>query len=181
MKHIALFASGRGSTMQAVLDACRDGRLTAEPVIMVTSDMVSSAANRAREAGLPLVYSRQPSCDMLERYQADWLILCGYLCQLGAEVVERYRGRIVNVHPSLLPKYGGRGYYGANVHRAVLEAGDVITGATVHMVDEGLDTGPILAQSAIPVVDGDTPSLLAERLRPIEHALYVETLRKIIG
>ena len=176
MSRIALLASGRGTTMEAVVGACRDGRLNATPTLMITTNLESGAAGRARALGLPCydsIYALLP-------YGVEWLVLCGYLRQLSPEMVALYRNRIVNIHPSLLPKYGGRGFYGLRVHEAVLEAGDHLTGATVHLVDEGLDTGPILAQRTIPVLEGDTPQTLADRLRPVEHALYIDTLEQLL-
>jgi phosphoribosylglycinamide formyltransferase-1 len=109
----------------------------------------------------------------------DTVILAGYMKRIGPATLAVYRGRILNIHPALLPKFGGQGLYGRRVHEAVLEAGETVTGVTVHVIDEHYDTGPILNQCRVPVQEGDTADSLAERVLRHEHVLYVETLRKI--
>ena len=116
---------------------------------------------------------------ILERHGVDLVVLGGYMKELGPRTIARFRNRIVNVHPALLPKFGGRGFFGLAVHEAVLASGDGVTGATIHLVDERIDQGAVLAQRRVAVEDGDTPETLAERVLAIEHSLYVETLRRI--
>lgn len=118
---------------------------------------------------------------LLEEVEADYIVLAGFLGILGAGIIEKYRDRIVNVHPSLIPKYCGKGFYGHHVHEAVLAAGDTETGVTVHLVDEGVDTGRILMQSKVPVMPGDTPESLYARLQPVEHQTLVEAVAVLIA
>ena len=120
-----------------------------------------------------------PSSDILERHGVDLVVLGGYMKELGPRTIARFRNRIVNVHPALLPKFGGRGFFGLAVHEAVLASGDRVTGATIHLVDEQIDQGAVLAQQTVAVEDGDTPETLAERVLAVEHSLYVDTLRRI--
>jgi phosphoribosylglycinamide formyltransferase-1 len=108
------------------------------------------------------------------------VILAGYMKLLGPQTLARYRGRILNIHPALLPKFGGKGLYGKKVHEAVLAAGERVTGVTVHLVDERYDSGPILAQSEVPVLEGDTVDSLADRVLVREHELYAETIERIV-
>ena len=117
--------------------------------------------------------------DILERHGVDLVVLGGYMKKLGPQTISRFRNRIVNVHPALLPKFGGRGFYGIAVHEAVLGSGDGVTGPTIHLVDEQIDHGAVLAQSRVAVLKGDTAGTLAERVLAVEHKLYVETLRRI--
>ncbi|MCL2193120.1 MAG: phosphoribosylglycinamide formyltransferase, partial [Treponema sp.] len=114
-------------------------------------------------------------------HQTDLVFLAGYLKKMGASVLQAYENRIYNIHPSLLPKYGGAGMYGINVHRAVLEAGETETGITIHRVSGEYDTGEIIAQRKVPVLDGDTPEVLAARVLAQEHVFIVDVLADILG
>ncbi len=176
--------------MQAVIDACRAGRLNAEPRVVISNNSRSMALRRAADAGIPRYHVSTVThpddddrdraiVDILERHGVDLVVLGGYMKELGPETIARYRDRIVNVHPALLPKFGGRGFYGLAVHEAVLASGDRVTGATVHLVDEQLDHGAVLAQHSVAVEEGDTPETLAERVLAVEHSLYVDTLERI--
>ena len=176
--------------MQAVVDACREGRLNAEPRVVISNNSRSMALHRAANAGIPRYHVSTVThpdddardraiVDILERHGVDLVVLGGYMRELGPETIARYRDRIVNVHPALLPKFGGRGFYGLAVHEAVLASGDSVTGATIHLVDEQLDHGPVLARRKVAVEEGDTPETLAERVLAVEHSLYVDTLQRI--
>ena len=178
---IAVLASGGGTNLQALLDhldARGDNR--AGDVVLVASDRRDAGAlARATERGLPTAvietattHARQPLDAILREHDVDLVALAGYLRLVSAEIVDRYRGRIVNVHPALLPAFGGAGMYGARVHEAVLDAGVTISGATVHFVDDAYDRGPVIAQWPVPVVPGDTADSLATRIRRVEHVLY---------
>jgi len=178
--------------MQAVVRACREGRLDAEPVIVIGNNPGSGALVFAATAGLPhalLNAKKHPDPAALDaaiagalgRHGADLVVMSGYMKKLGPEVLRAYAGRIVNIHPALLPKFGGHGMYGLHVHEAVLAAGDKETGVTIHLVDAEYDTGPILAQATVPVLAGDTPESLRERVLPREHTLLVETLQRIVS
>jgi phosphoribosylglycinamide formyltransferase-1 len=190
--NIAFLASHRGSNMQAVLDACRDGRLHARPCLVISNNSDSEALRRAEQEGIPhyhlsaLTHPDPLQLDeemlrILTRHQTDIVVLAGYMKKLGPGVLKQFQGRIINIHPSLLPKYGGRGMCGPKVHDAVLASGDSETGATVHLVDEEYDHGAILSQRRVPVRADDSAASLAQRVLECEHALLVETLEKIIA
>ena len=145
---------------------------------------------RAARAGIPGSHLSTKSCpepdelDMsiltaLKDHDVNLVLLAGYMRPLGEKTICHYRGRILNIHPSLLPAYGGKGMYGDRVHAAVLEAGDKVTGVTVHLVDEEYDQGNIITQSTVPVLDGDTIDILKDRVLISEHELYVRTLQRI--
>ena len=176
--------------MQAVIDACREGSLDAEPCVVISNNSRSRALLRAADAGIPHYHVStithpdddardRAIVDILERHGVDLVVLGGYMKELGPQTIARFRNRIVNVHPALLPKFGGRGFFGLAVHEAVLASGDRVTGATIHRVDEQIDQGAVLAQRKVAVEDGDTPETLAERVLAVEHSLYVDTLHRI--
>jgi phosphoribosylglycinamide formyltransferase-1 len=116
----------------------------------------------------------------LQEHKVDLVILAGYMKLIGPQTLERYRGRILNIHPALLPKFGGKGLYGRAVHEAVLAAGERVTGVTIHLADERYDRGPIIAQCEVPVAEDDTPDSLSARVLEREHEFFVETLQKIV-
>ena len=187
---LGFLASHGGSNMQAVIDACREGRLDAEPRVVISNNSLSIALRRAADAGIPHFHVSTVThpdddardraiVDILERHGVDLVVLGGYMKELGAATISRFRGRIVNVHPALLPKFGGRGFYGISVHEAVLASGEKVTGATIHLVDEQIDHGAVLAQRMVAVEESDTAETLAERVLAVEHSLYVDTLRRI--
>jgi len=190
MMRLGLLASHNGSNLGAIVAACQDGRIAATPVVTIGNNSGAFALERARRAGIPVVHlSNQTHPDpaaldaamaaTLAAHAVDLVVLAGYMKRLGPEMLERWRGRIVNVHPSLLPKFGGKGMYGERVHAAVIAAGERVTGATIHHLTEEYDQGPIIAQVFMPVEPGDTAATLAARLPPHEHALYVDTLARI--
>ena len=187
--HLGFLASHGGSNMQAIVDACKEGRLDAVPCVVISNNSESMALQRARNEGIPGYHisgKAYPGAEedreiqrVLRRHGVDTVVLAGYMKRIGPETLAAYRGRILNIHPALLPKFGGQGMYGKRVHEAVLKAGETVTGVTVHAIDERYDTGPILNQCQVPVREGDTAESLAERVLRYEHVLYVETLRKI--
>lgn len=175
--------------MQAIIDACAEGRLHAVPCVVISNNSEAVALERARKARIPRYHisgKRHPGemedqaiLRTLRAHDVDTVILAGYMKRLGPLTLQAYRGRILNIHPALLPKFGGQGMYGKRVHEAVLRAGETVTGVTVHVVDELYDHGRILAQCKVPVLVGDTIDSLAERVLRQEHRLYPETLRRI--
>jgi formyltetrahydrofolate-dependent phosphoribosylglycinamide formyltransferase len=176
---VAVLASGGGTNLQAILDyldAQHDAH--AMTVALVASDRAAAGAlERARRHGVPaMALDATERGDglvaILDSHSIDYVALAGYLRFIPAAVTRRWRGRIVNVHPSLLPSFGGAGMYGIRVHQAVIDAGVRVTGVTVHFVDEEYDRGPIIAQSPVSVLPGDTPETLAQRVLAVEHALY---------
>jgi formyltetrahydrofolate-dependent phosphoribosylglycinamide formyltransferase len=171
---IAVALSGRGSNLEALLDALTDSPLAS--VVLVLADRPAAGLDRAAARGIAGARLDDPRdgyewLRRLEAVGADLLVLAGYLRLVPVEVIAAYRGRIVNIHPSLLPKFGGRGMYGRRVHEAVLAAGDTESGCTVHLVDEVYDRGAPLAQARVPVLPDDTPDTLAARVLAEEHRL----------
>ncbi len=189
--NLGLFASHRGSNAQAIIDACGGGRLNARPVLLVSNNSGSPAAERARLARVPFLHLSgvtHPDPDALDRavlealraHGVELVVLAGYMKKIGPRTLLAYRGRILNTHPALLPRFGGEGMYGMRVHEAVLAAGERESGVTVHLVDEGYDSGPIVAQCRVPVLPGDTADSLAERVQAREREFLVETLAAIV-
>ena len=187
---LGFLASHRGSTMQAILDACKTGRLRARPRVVISNNSDSGALHRARKAGVPAVHlstythPKPGALDgailaILQAYEVEVVCLAGYMKWLGPRTLAAYEGRVLNIHPSLLPRFGGQGFYGEVVHRAVLAAGERETGATVHLVDEEYDHGQILDQVQVPVEPGDSVETLSARVLQQEHLLYVRTLQRI--
>jgi formyltetrahydrofolate-dependent phosphoribosylglycinamide formyltransferase len=172
---IAVAISGRGSNLEALLRALEaDG--PAEIVLVITDRAEAPGLEHAHRRGIPVTVLSDPAAprawlQSLHDKSVDLLVLAGYLKLVPADVVAAYRGRIMNTHPSLLPAFGGKGMYGERVHRAVLASGARETGVTIHLVDEAYDRGPILAQSRVPVQEGDTPERLAARVLEAEHRL----------
>jgi phosphoribosylglycinamide formyltransferase-1 len=176
--------------MRAVVAAARGGELRVEPRLLISNRAEAPALAFAREAGLPWQHVSALSEGSAQAADAviaaalkgagvELVVLSGYLRRLGPAVLEAFGGRILNIHPALLPRHGGEGMYGRRVHEAVLTAGDSETGATVHLVEGAYDTGPVLAQARIAVEPGDTPESLERRVAAIEAPLYIDTLRRI--
>ncbi len=185
---LAVLVSGRGTNLQAILDATQDPDYPAE-VVVVASDRPAYALERAKRAGVPayvVPWRKDPHefgrrlAEILDRHGAEWVCLAGFLRILDPEFVDRYRGRILNIHPSLLPAFGGRGMYGERVHKAVLEAGVSESGCTVHFVTAEVDAGPVVAQARVPVFPNDTVESLAARVAEQEHRLYPEAIRRVV-
>jgi len=185
---LAVFASGGGTNFQAILDAIEAGRLPARVVLCVSDRPTAGALERARRHGIPtavLAPKDYPSpevfgealLEVLRAHDVELVALAGYLKKIPDNVVAAYRNRILNIHPSLLPAFGGPGMYGRRVHEAVLNYGVRWTGATVHLVDEEYDHGPIVLQEPVLVLPDDTPETLAARVLEVEHRLYPEALR----
>jgi phosphoribosylglycinamide formyltransferase-1 len=172
---VAVAVSGRGSNLEALLRALGPGA-PARVVVVLTNRGDAPALRVAAADGVPAEVLTDPAdpsgwLTHLERHQVDLVVLAGYLRLVPAPVIARYRDRIVNIHPALLPAYGGKGMYGRRVHEAVLASGDHESGATVHLVDQAYDRGAILAQSRVPVLPGDSPDRLAARVLEVEHRL----------
>jgi phosphoribosylglycinamide formyltransferase-1 len=188
--NIAVLASHEGTTLQAVLDACAAGAIAGRVALVISNNADSGALRRARTAGVEALClsgkTHPEMCDLDEAISAalterriDVVLLAGYMKQLGPVTLSRWSGRVLNTHPALLPKFGGRGMYGVHVHRAVLAAGERVSGATIHLVDSSYDTGPVIAQVQVAVEPTDTPETLAARVQGAERALIVEVLAGI--
>jgi phosphoribosylglycinamide formyltransferase-1 len=187
---LGFLASHGGSAARHLTAACRDGRLDAEPAVLISNNSRSPALAWARAQGLAAAHlssARHPDPDDLDRALldtltaagTDTLVLSGYMRELGPRVLAHYAGRVVNIHPSLLPRHGGRGMYGDRVHQAVLAAGDTESGATVHLVTQGIDEGPVLAQARVPVRPDDTPETLKARVQAVEGDLMLRAVQAL--
>jgi phosphoribosylglycinamide formyltransferase 1 len=187
---IGVLASHEGTTLQAILDACAEREITGRVVVVISNNSDSGALRRARAAGAEAVHLSSKThpepgaldaavSHALARNQVDVVMLAGYMKKLGPGLLEQYRGRILNTHPALLPKFGGHGMYGMRVHEAVLAAGETESGPSVHLVDAEYDTGRVLAQAQVPVEAGDTPETLAARVQERERRLVVAVLGQI--
>jgi phosphoribosylglycinamide formyltransferase-1 len=173
-----------------VIDACESGELPAQLSLVISNNSSSGALERARAHGISTAHlsgKSHPNADALDKAieqalvdsGADWVLLSGYMKRLGPRTLARYRNRILNTHPALLPKFGGQGFYGSKVHTAVIAAGETESGATVHLVESEYDTGPMLAQVKVPVRADDTAQTLEARVKEAERKLIVTTLGEL--
>ena len=183
-KRIAVLVSGGGTNLQALIDATKSSAINGEIIAVIADNADAYALERAKRQGITATYIAKPNLktDLTEKLlelQADLVVLAGFLSILPAETVVAFRNRIVNIHPSLIPKYCGKGYYGAKVHAAVLAGGETVSGATTHYVDEGVDTGKIILQKSVPVLPDDSVSSLQQRVLAVEHEILIETVRRL--
>ena len=183
LRNIAVFASGGGSGLQAIINGCKSGRLkNARVCLVISNNSNCHALQRAKNSGIPAhcLLQEKSILEALFEHKTHLIFLSGYLKKIDVSILDSYKNRIYNIHPSLLPKYGGKGMYGINVHKAVLEAGEVETGITIHRVNSEYDTGQIIAQQKIAILKGDTPEILAARVLDKEHVFVIEILNKIL-
>lgn len=189
---IAVCASGEGSNFAALVEASRRGELPAEIVGLIVNRGKIGAVGRAKRLGVPfkLISPKdfsspaewdQTMARQLQAWQVDWVVLAGFLALVGPKVLQAYAGRVVNSHPSLLPKYGGPGMYGDFVHAAVLSAKDSETGVTVHLIDAKFDEGTILAQTRVAIKPGDTLAQLAQRVKEFENEFYPRVVAALVS
>tara|TARA_R110000787_G_C13246379_1_gene428877 strand:+ start:176 stop:751 length:576 start_codon:yes stop_codon:yes gene_type:complete len=177
---LAFMCSGNGSNAKAIVNACERGTLDANPVLIVSNRVSAKALEWGKKYGLPsvVITNEKDQLKILRDNDIDWVILSGYLSIIGSDILNGFK--VINIHPSLLPRHGGRGMYGMRVHEAVIASGDSITGATVHMVSDEIDQGKILGQSTIEVYESDTPHSLSERVLDVEHKLFPKVLSSIL-
>lgn len=177
--------------MQAIITACKAGVLKARPVAVISNNSDAGALLKAKIEGIPYYHLSMKThpvpeeldsaiLDALVSNQVSLVILAGYMRKLGAQTLRHYKGRIINIHPALLPLYGGVGMYGIRVHQAVLASEEKETGVTIHLVDKDYDQGAIIAQSRVPVLPDDTAETLSNRVLGREHSFLIETVGKII-
>lgn len=179
---LAFLASHNGSSARAITMACQDGRLNAEAVLVISNNKEAHAFDWAREAGLETACLQTDEIlSALQAHQIDMVVLSGYMRLIPPEVIRAYPNKMVNVHPSLLPKYGGHGLYGRKVHEAVKAAGETETGITIHYVDEIYDNGEIVAQKKIPISASDSAADIEAKVKYAEPDFYIETLQKILS
>lgn len=186
MKQIVVFASGSGTNFQSIIDAIHAGKIVAKVTGLIAGKPNIKAIERARKNDIPFeVLANSTTADeilsLLDKWKPDLIVLAGYMRKIPAKVIEEYPNQIINIHPSLLPQYGGKGYYGMNVHRAVLENGEKKTGCTVHYVNDKYDDGPIINQRIVDVKPEDSPELLAARVLEEEHKLLPETIQQLLN
>ncbi len=187
---LAVLISGSGSNLQALIDACKTPDFPARIAVVLSNRPDAYGLERARKEGLPapcIDHTQFPSREafedalqeVLEAYPVDLICLAGFMRILTPAFIHRWEGKIINTHPALLPKFGGKGMYGAHVHKAVLEAGETQSGASIHYVIPEVDQGPVILQKTVPVLDGDTPETLSARVIAQEHLAYPEAVRLI--
>ena len=189
MFKIAVMVSGGGSNLQSIIDKSKNGELNCE-IACVIGDRPCYGVERAAEQGIEScvidrkIYKKE-LCKEIDKVLStkgvELIVLAGFLSIIDEEFVNKWKGRIINIHPSLLPKFGGPGMYGIKVHEAVLAAGEKESGCTVHYVDTGVDSGEIILQVKVPVLEGDTPEVLQKRVLVEEHKLLPNSIAKIIS
>lgn len=185
---LGVLVSGGGSNLQSIIDNIKLGKLDAEIAVVISSNEKAYALTRAKENNIlnftisqkdypnERIYEKE-LIKILKKYNIDLVVLAGFLKVLSPYFVKTFKNKIMNIHPSLIPAFCGDGYYGRKVHKAVIDYGVKVTGVTVHFVDEGTDTGPIILQKAIEVKDDDTPDSLAARVLEEEHKLYPKAIK----
>ena len=189
-KRIAVLVSGGGSNLQSIIDNIEQGNLNCE-ISYVIADRECYGLERAEKHGIKnVLLDRKVLKEKLsdeissvlenDDEKTDYIVLAGYLSILSPEFIKKWSRKIINIHPSLLPKFGGKGMYGMNVHRAVIEAKETESGCTIHFVDTGVDTGEIILQIKVPVLNDDTPEVLQKRVLEKEHVLLIEGVKKLL-
>ncbi|MEX2600959.1 MAG: phosphoribosylglycinamide formyltransferase [Balneolaceae bacterium] len=192
MKKIAVFASGSGSNFQAVIDAVQSGRIEAVICGLITNRDNAGAIKRAEASGIParvLNPSDFPDSseyestllEQLKEWNPDLIVLAGYMLKIPDSLISAMPDQIINIHPALLPAYGGKGFYGLRVHKAVLDAGESETGCSVHYVNERYDDGPVIDQQKVRVLSDDTPETLRDRVLKAEHQLLPSVIAKLLN
>jgi phosphoribosylglycinamide formyltransferase-1 len=187
---LGFLVSHGGTSMRAIVEAIAEGKLDARAQIVICNNEDAPALDYARQHQIPLRHistktagSEQAAdvaiCQALQNADADWVVMSGYLRKLGPTTLAKYRDRILNIHPALLPKFGGQGMFGRKIHEAVLAAGETMTGITIHFVDEEYDRGAIVAQHEVPVLPNDTVDALQQRVTAAEPIFFVEVLQGI--
>ena len=190
MMRLAVLASHEGSTLQALIDACATRTLNAEVVLVVSNNSKAGALRRAATANIDTRHisakthgseddANRAIANALAETKADWVLLLGYMKKMGEAILCQFSGRIINTHPALLPDFGGQGFFGRKVHEAVYAAGVSETGATLHIVGQEYDTGPIIAQIRVPVLSGDDVDAIEKSVKTAERKLLVDTLRQL--
>ncbi len=185
---LAILASGGGTDLQSIIDAVKSGYLDVDIKAVISNNPQAFALERARKEGIPAIIHRSSYYhDLLEfrdrflsilfEYDVNFIVLAGYLKKMPENVIEHFRRRIINIHPALLPKYGGKGFYGVNVHKAVIAAGDKTSGVTVHLVDNKYDHGEIIYQEKVPVKPDDNPESLAAKVLEVEHKVLPKVIK----
>jgi phosphoribosylglycinamide formyltransferase-1 len=185
--NIVFFASHGGTNMQAIIDNIENGKLISKPSLVISNNSKSGAAERAHNYNIPFYHISSKThpdengqinyiSSLFDKFNIDLVILAGYMKKFPKELIDKVGGKVLNIHPALLPKFGGENMYGLNVHKAVIDAKERISGATIHLVDSEYDRGRILLQHKVDVFPEDTPEDLAVRVLKIEHKLYPQCI-----
>jgi phosphoribosylglycinamide formyltransferase 1 len=190
--NICIFASGSGTNFKAILEAKKSGIIVSDIKLLVTNNSDCGAAAIAAENGIPVFHiSRKVYPELSEKEYADlflkkfeehkinFIVLAGYMKMMSPIIIRKFPDRIINIHPALLPKYGGKGMYGMNVHRAVIEAGEKFSGITIHYVNENYDEGKIIFQKTVDIAEDDNAESLQKKVLKLEHKYYSEIINKI--
>lgn len=187
-KNLIVFASGTGTNFLAILQEIQNNNINGRISLLISSKPEAKALDKARQYNIPtaVLQEKKFSChseyartmmDLLKKHQTDYILLAGYLKMIPADIVETYRNKIINIHPALLPKFGGKGMYGIHVHEAVLQAGETETGVTIHFIDEKYDNGPVIMQQKIQVIGSESPEELQQKVLKIEYQLYPHVVK----
>ncbi|MCI0450313.1 MAG: phosphoribosylglycinamide formyltransferase [Chlorobi bacterium] len=181
-------ASGKGSNLKAIIKAQKTGKISSKVVLVISNNSASGALLTAKRNGIPAYHLSQKLfsseaefvkkfLSLLKEFNIGLIVLAGYMKKINPVIIRKFKNKIINIHPALLPSFGGKGMYGIYVHEAVLESDAKVTGATVHIVDDKYDSGPIVIQKAVKVEDDDTPEELQKRVLKTEHRLYPEAIK----
>jgi len=192
LKKIGVFASGRGSNFIKIYENIQKGEISAEVCCLITDNAAAAAIDYSRSVNIPayVVHPKSFSdpalfgeelLNILKSNAIEWVVLAGYLKKIPDNVVKAYSNRIINIHPALLPSFGGKGMYGMNVHEAVFKSGVKISGVTVHLVNEIYDSGPIIMQESVDIESCRNPEEIAKRVLQVEHTLYSKAIQKILS
>lgn len=189
MKKLVIFASGSGTNMQAIINEIEAGEIQAEIAGLIVNKPEIKSIERAKKYNIPVSIITDKDTisftsklrKQLSEWSPDLIVLAGFLKKIPDSIIKEYKNKIINIHPALLPKFGGKGFYGLNVHKTVLESGDKESGCTVHFVNEEYDKGPIISQAKVPVHSTDTPEILAKRVLEEEHKLLPQVIKKLIN
>ena len=187
---LAVLASHEGSTLQALIDACANQRVDASVALVISNNSQSGAMRRSQQAGIAALHisgkthqgetgADQAMVAAIAAANVDWVLLLGYMKKMGGQMLAQFGGRIINTHPALLPNFGGKGFFGRKVHEAVHASGVSESGATLHLIGNDYDTGPIIAQTKVPVFPADSVDAIEARVKAAEQALLIDTLRDI--
>jgi len=189
LMNIGVLVSGRGTNLQSIIDAQIRGDIKSKVVLVISNKKDALALERARNHGIPAIYVQSKNKDpetydseivnILKEYNVELVVLAGYLKILTKKFIDEFPDRIINIHPAMLPCFGGKGFYGEHVHEAVLNSGSKFSGCTVHFVRPEIDHGPIIVQKCVQVFDDDTIETLAERILPYEHMALIEAIKII--
>lgn len=191
MRRLAVFISGGGTNLQAIIDSINNNEIDAKIALVLASNESAYGIERAKKHNIPYVITKKNEFNDIEKfglgilenlfkYKIDYIVLAGYLNIIPENVVRKFPNKIINIHPSLIPSFSGGGYYGQKVHKEAINYGVKITGATVHFVDEGIDTGPIILQDTVRISEDDTAESLSSKVLNIEHNLLVKAIRLLV-